>query len=478
MEVIGKRSEEGGQNRNLILAVVVVSSFITPFLGSSVNIALPVMGQYFSMTAVQLSWVAMSFLLSSAVFLVPLGRLADLVGRVKIFVYGTLIVSVSSFLCAWSVTTELLIASRVLQSIGSAMMFGTNMAIITSVFPPNQRGKAIGINVTAVYLGLSLAPLLGGFLTQSLGWKSIFWISGGLGLLVGLTALMLLRIRTAERGPEPFDMRGALLYVVAMSLFMFGLSRLPDFSAIILTLIGGILLLAFGWIELRTASPVFNMHLLLKNRVFGLSNLAALINYATTFAVTFILSLYLQYIIGLSPRDAGMLLVVQPGLMAIVASFSGKLSDRIQPGRIASAGMVVITAGLVLLLFLKEDTSTVYLITSLFLMGTGFGLFSSPNTNAIMSSVDKPQLGTASATVATMRLTGQMVSMALATLVIHIYIGQAQITPQNHDLFLKTIPVIFGIFISLNLVGIWASLARNSPPSISFSGSAESPPKH
>ena len=319
------------RNRNVILGLIVVSSFITPFLGSSVNIALPSIGDHFSMNAVELSWVAMSFLLSSAVFLVPLGRLADMVGRVKIFIYGTIIVAISSLLCAWAPSTEMLMLLRVVQGIGSAMMFGTNMAIITAVFPANQRGKAIGINVTAVYLGLSLAPVLGGWLTQTFGWQSIFLLSGPLGLGVGITALILLRIKPKERSHEKFDYRGSLIYIVSMTLFMYGLSRLPNWYAVGMAVVGLAGLILFGFVELATKAPVFNMHLFLRNRLFALSNLAALINYATTFAVTFLLSLYLQYIKGLSPKDAGVLLVVQPALMAIVASFSGKLYE---PGKL------------------------------------------------------------------------------------------------------------------------------------------------
>ncbi|MFH0760255.1 MAG: MFS transporter [Bacteroidota bacterium] len=450
----------GKANKNLVLGLVVITSFITPFLGASVNIALPTMGTHFGMNAVSLSWVSMSYLLSSAVFLVPIGKAADIFGRVRVFIYGTIIVSVSSFLCAWAVSTEMLLAFRVIQGIGSAMMFGTNMAIVTSAFPPEQRGKAIGINVTAVYLGLSLAPVLGGLLTQHLGWQSIFLFIGPLGFLVALTGLVLLRMKSSEAVKERFDYRGSIIYTFSMTALMYGLSKLPDGYAIALALAGAGGLVLFGRVELKTVFPVFNMQLFLGNRLFAMSNIAALINYATTFAVTFMLSLYLQYIKGLSPREAGLLLVVQPALMALVASFSGRWSDRIRPAYISSAGLAVICAGLLLMTFIGWETSTFYLVVCLVILGTGFGLFSSPNTNAIMSSVEKKDLGIASATVATMRLTGQMVSMAVATLVINIFVGNAAISEANHEQFLHTIPVTFGIFIPLSLLGIWASLSR------------------
>jgi len=446
--------------RNFILALMMISSFISPFLGASVNIALPRMSADLGMNAVTMSWVAMSYLLASAVFLVPLGKLADIIGRAKVFLAGNLIVATASLLCALSKDSTTLIIFRVLQGIGSAMMFGTNMAIITAIFPPNQRGKAIGINVTAVYLGLSAAPVLGGILTQTFGWQSIFYVTIPFGLFVALATRLVIKTDWTEAKSEKFDYKGSVIYIIAMSAFMYGFSKLPDPLACGLAAIGIAGLLLFWKVELRTPFPVFNMQLFFGNRHFALSNLAALINYATTFAVTFVLSLYLQYIKGLSPRDAGFLLIAQPIMMALVASFSGKLSDKYQPRILSSMGMGIIAIGLALLLPLNDHTSTSYLILSLVLLGIGFGLFSSPNTNAVMSSVEKRFLGTASATIATMRLTGQMVSMGIATMVIHIFIGKERISQLNGPAFLHSVSITFAIFILLSLVGIWASLAR------------------
>jgi MFS family permease len=354
----------------------------------------------------------------------------------------------------------MLIIFRVLQGIGSAMMFGTNMAIITAIFPPDQRGKAIGINVTAVYLGLSVAPVLGGLLTQTFGWQSIFYVTIPFGIFVAMATRIVIRTDWTEAAHEKFDYGGSVVYLLSMSAFMYGLSKLPDPLAVALIITGAIGLIAFWRIEIKTPSPVFNMQLFFGNRLFALSNLAALINYATTFAVTFVLSLYLQYIKGLSPRDAGLLLIAQPVMMALVASFSGKLSDKYQPRILASIGMGVNAIGLVMLLPLNHQTTNTYLIGSLILLGIGFGLFSSPNTNAVMSSVEKRFLGTASATVATMRMTGQMVSMGIATLVLHVFIGKERISALNEQAFLHSVTITFAIFIVLCLLGIRASLVR------------------
>ncbi len=448
-------------NKYFILALMMITSFITPFMGASVNIALPQIGEEFSIGALTMSWVTMSYLLSIAVFLVPLGKLADQIGRVRLFVLGNVILAISTLACALSTSVGMLIGARLVQGFGGAMMFGTNTAIITSVFPPQERGKAIGLNVTAVYLGLSAAPVLGGFLTQQFGWRSLFYTILPLCVFVASSAKWVIRNDWKEEQPKPFDRIGAIVYVLAMFAFVYGFSGLPDLPAILLTLAGIVGFALFFYLEKRKQSPVLDVQLLLNNRLFAFSNLAALINYATTFAVTFMLSLYLQYIKGLSPRDTGILLVIQPVIMALTASISGKLSDKYSPGILASLGMGVICVGLCFLLFLNEGTSHSYLTFCLIVLGLGFGLFSSPNTSAVMGSVGKKDLGIASAMIATMRNTGQMISMGIATLIIHIFIGQSSINVTNHKAFLQTIPITFGIFIVLSFLGIWASLARN-----------------
>ena len=447
-------------SRKLILALIVITSFINPFLGAAINIALPSISEEFGLGAIGMSWIAMAFLLSSAVFLVPLGKLADIRGRKLVFLLGNLLIGLSSLACALSWSGSMLIAFRAVQGIGSAMVFGTGMAIITSVYPPSERGRAIGISVTSVYVGLSLAPFLGGILTQYLGWRSIFYLTIPFELAVAGITISFLREEWADAQGEAFDLRGSIIYILSMSAFMFGLSRLPESNAIFLTVAGLLGLGLFVYTQLHTRFPVFNMELFTTNRLFAFSNLAALINYATTFAITFLLSLYLQYVLDLSPRGAGMILVTQPLCMALVASFSGSLSDRYDPRILSSAGMGVIVGGLVMLSFLDKETSLNYLVPNLALVGVGFGLFSSPNTNAIMGSVPKKYLGIASATVGTMRLTGQMISMGIATLILQLFIGNESLTVASKDLFMSSMRTTFLIFVVLCILGVFASLAR------------------
>jgi MFS family permease len=263
----------------------------------------------------------------------------------------------------------MLIAFRGIQGIGSAMVFGTGVAIITSVYPPQERGKAIGISVTAVYVGLSLAPFLGGMLTQYLGWRSIFYATVPFGLLVVWITWRYVKEEWADARGETFDWRGSILYVFSMSAFMYGFSRLPEVPAIVLVAAGILGIVGFVILEMRLQFPVFNMMLFRSNRLFALSNLAALINYATTFAITFLLSLYLQYVLGMSPRDAGIILITQPVLMAIVASISGKLSDTRDPRILASPGHGDHCSGLIMLTFLTQTSSLTYLVVILAVVG-------------------------------------------------------------------------------------------------------------
>lgn len=443
-----------------VLVITTLSSFLTPFMGSSVNIALPTISNEFAMDAVLLSWVSISFIMAAAMFLVPFGRIADIYGRKRIFTCGILIYTVSSLLTAFSTSASMLIFFRILQGIGGAMIFGTGMAILISVFPVGERGKALGINVAAVYLGLSLGPFLGGFLTQHFGWRSIFLANVPLGLIMIALIFWKLKGEWAEARGEKFDFVGSLIYSLTLIAIMYGFSLLPGMSGAWLIAMGALGVLAFIKWEMKTESPVLDINLFRNNRTFAFSNLAALINYCATFAVNFLLSLYLQYIKGISPQNTGLILVSQPIVMAIFSPFAGRLSDRFEPRIVASIGMALTVIGLLFFTFLSEKTSLEFIITTLILLGFGFALFSSPNTNAIMSSVEKRFYGIASGTLGTMRLTGQVLSMGIAVLIFATYIGRVQITPEYYPLFLKSAKVAFIIFSVLCFFGTFASLLR------------------
>jgi EmrB/QacA subfamily drug resistance transporter len=449
-----------GTTKRVVLIIAVMSSFITPFTSSSVNIALPSIGTQLSLNAVALSWVATAYLLAAATFLVPFGRIADIHGRKMIFRLGIIIDAIASILCATSNSGEWLIVFRALQGVGGAMIFGTGIAILTSVFPANERGRALGISTAAVYTGLSVGPLVGGFLTGQFGWRGIFFLNAFLGLVIIVVVFWKLKGEWAEARGESFDYVGSIIYSLALVAVFYAFSVLPSPRGIGLIIIGVIGLAAFVWWEIRQKQPILNISFFRNNTVFAFSNLAALINYSATFAVAFLLSLYLQYVKGFSPEHAGLILIAQPVIMVICSPIAGSLSDRIEPRIVASIGMALTTAGLVMLTFLNNVTSLQYILISLVILGLGFGFFSSPNTNAVMGSVERKFYGVASGTIGTMRLTGQAFSMGVVLLLFALYIGRVQITPEYYPLFLKSMKIVFSISAALCFAGIFASIAR------------------
>ena len=442
------------------LTIASLSSFITPFMLSSINIALPVIGKEFKTDAVLLSWIATSYLLAAAVSLVPFGKLADIYGRKKIFMVGMSIFTVMSFVCAVSTSAPMLIFFRVFQGAASAMCFATAMAILMSVYPPHERGKVLGIAVAAVYSGLSCGPFFGGIIIHHFSWRSIFLINFPFGVAIILLIFFKLKGEWKGAEGEKFDLTGTIIYGTAIFAFMYGMSILPAALSVVLILTGLGGFVAFVKWETVVANPVFEVQLFLNNHTFAFSCLAALINYSATFAVAFLLSLYLQYIKELTPQGAGVVLVSTPVLMALLSPFAGRLSDRVEPRVISSLGMALTALGLMFLIFLDSQTALIYIIASLIVLGVGFALFSSPNMNAIMGSVDKRFYGIASASVGTMRLLGQMVSMGIVTLVFALFIGRARITPQYYPMLINSIKVVFMVSFCLCVCGIFFSLYR------------------
>ncbi|HEY3276847.1 MAG TPA: MFS transporter [Syntrophorhabdaceae bacterium] len=445
-----------------VLIVATVSSFLTPLSLATVNVALPRIGRAFSADAITLNWVATIYLLTAAMFLVPFGKISDIYGRRKIFIYGMWVFTVSSLCLGLAPSVGSLLAFRALQGIGSSMVFGTGVAMLTSVYPPGERGHALGINIAAVYLGLSCGPFVGGLLTQHLGWRSVFLFNVPLGFFVIFLSIKKLKQEWAEARGESLDIAGSLIYALTLLLLMYGFSRLPSVTGLLFVLSGMAAIGAFIWWELRTKTPILEISLFVTNKVFTLSNVAALINYSATFAVGFLLSLYLQYIKGLTPQSAGLVLVSQPIVQAAFSPLAGKLSDRIEPRLVASAGMALTTVGLILLALLTAATPLPYIIASLAVLGFGFALFSSPNSNAIMSSVENRFYGIASSTLATTRLIGQMLSMGIAMVVFALFIGKVAITPPYYGLLVKSTKIIFTIFAILCVGGTFASLTRGN----------------
>ncbi|HUM77909.1 MAG TPA: MFS transporter [Methanoculleus sp.] len=455
-----KEVEERTYSRGVILVLVTIASFINPFTASAINLALPVIGTEFSADAATLAWVSSTYLLASVIFLLPAGRLGDSRGRVNIFLIGIVVYAAGSILSIFASSMSLLLLFRFMQGVGGAMINATSVALIASLFPPGRRGYAIGINTTAVYAGLSFGPFLGGVLTQFFGWRSIFIVTA----LLAVPVLFYARKFPAflnEREMEHFDVPGLILSSALILCLFLGLAWITTHAGLLLLAASLVLGVVFFRVEQHRPDPLLPISLLQKNRVFAASNVAALINYSATYAVAFLLSLYLQYVRGYEPAAAGTLLLIQPIVQVFVAPAAGRLADRVEPGLLASLGMGVAAVGLFGLSLLNETTPITLVLALLFLVGTGVGLFSSPNTTAIMGSVEKRFYGSASAMVATMRSLGMMLSMGAVLVVFAVIMGSTTVTPEVFPEFMKSLRLLFQAFTALSVFGVFLSLSRN-----------------
>jgi EmrB/QacA subfamily drug resistance transporter len=413
------------------------------------------------MNVISLSWVVTAYLLTTSVFLLPFGRLADIVGRRKLFLTGAIFFTLTTLLCALACSGKILVIARALQGLGSAMIFGTATAILVSIFPPKERGKAIGVNVTGVYLGSALGPSLGGIMTQYLGWRSLFILTVILGVIVVTMGFMYIKEEWADAKGERFDIIGSFLYGLAVVALLYGTTMLPAQSGYFVMGAGLICLLLFGVYEDNIKHPIFDIDLLFKNRRFALSCLAALLNFSACFGVSFLMSLYLQYIKGFDPRLAGFSLLVAPLAMSIGSPIAGNFSDKFDPRTIASIGMTLTASALLTLSFvLQPDTSLYLVIFLLIIFGLGLSFFGTPNTHAAMNAVSKRQLGIASSVINSMRMFGQTISMGTAMLILSLIVGKVKITNTVLPELMTCVRVTFLVFGILSVLGIFASLAR------------------
>jgi EmrB/QacA subfamily drug resistance transporter len=449
----------GNSNKWYVFSVCTLTVFMMSFAGSAVNVALPSIEKELNIDTILLGWIATAYILTTTILIIPCGKLADIHGRKKIFTIGTFIYTVATIILTFSNSAFLLIACRAVQGIGAAMYFSTSVAMLMSVFPVNERGRALGMNVAATYMGLSTGPFLGGLLTGYLGWRSVFGITVPIGLVVIILLFWKIKDEWAEAQGESFDTIGAVLIAIMLGSLIYGFSSLPSIKGIVCVAVSIVAFLVFYRWELREKSPLLDMDLFRKNKGFFLFNITALINYSATFAIAFLMSLYLQYNHGFSPQTAGLIMIAQPVVQTTFSPLAGRLSDRIKPYILSTAGMAIMVVGLILLIFLREDTGLAFIVTSLAFLGFGYALFSSPNTNAVMSSVASKFYGVASAVLASMRTTGMMMSMGIVMMIFSIIIGKVQITQEQHIALLQSTKTAFIVFTVLCFGGMLASIA-------------------
>jgi EmrB/QacA subfamily drug resistance transporter len=443
----------------MVLLVATTAGFLSTFMASAINIALPRIEEEWNVSAVTLSWISLAYILAAAALLMPVGRLSDFYGRKRFFVIGMGAFTVLTFAAAFAPSAPVLILIRVLQGIGTAVLFACTTAMVTLAYPPETRGRALGLQVGGVYLGLTLGPVLGGLITHNLGWRFIFVFVGAVAAVNCVLAAWRLRgVEWREPKHAAFDVVGSVMWAVALTVLLIGFSLLPGAVGWVLIVIGAAGIAGFLWWETRAPDPVLNVDLIRRNRVFAYSNAATFINYAATYAMTFLMSLYLQYNKGLDPQAAGLVLVSGTVVQTVFSPVAGRLADRVQARFVASAGMAVCVLGLGAFVFLSEETAYWYIITTLCVLGLGFAFFATPIIHAIMGSVDRRYTGVASATIGTMRLTGQNISMGLATLVLAVVVGSHPIEPADYSNVLTSVRITFAIFTVLCIIGVAASL--------------------
>lgn len=455
----------------VILAITTLASFMTPLDSSITNVAMPAIGNSFKATFALVAMVPLIYLLSLSIFMIPFGKLADIYGRKKFFIAGLFIFTIASLFSGIAPSINYLLVSRFVQGVGASLLAATATAIVTETFPPNERGKALGINVASVYVGLTLGPLIGGLLVQTLSWRYIFYINIPIGIIAFVLALIYI-----ENVPEivektKFNLIGALSLMI--SLFsVFGL-RLFDKSFYFLIIFTGIFsFIIFLISELKSSNPIIGLKHLIKNNIFVFANITAFLNYIGLFAVSFILSFYLISVRNLSPINAGIILGLTPITMAILSPFAGNVSDKIGSRLLSSFGMAIISLGIFMLSFITVGSSIYFIAGSTILIGIGMGLFSSPNISAVMGSVEKSKLGMASSILGTIRFFGQSVSIVLMTLIISIFTSselmKTLISGSKVNLVLAKSEFMLGlhytflIFATIVFMGIFTSLARKN----------------
>ena len=454
-------------SKRVALTVATFGAFMTPFDGSVVTLALPSIGRELGGDVVSLGWVATAYVLGLTICVIPFGRLADIRGRGRVYALGVALFTLASAICGLAPSLNTLIATRFVQGVAAAMMAGNSIALLTSVFPANERGKVLGINTGTVYIGLSVGPSLGGFLVEHFGWRSVFYVNVPIGAVVVFLALFKLQREKVDAKAERMDPIGIVTYGLALFMILLGLTLSESHVSALprILLVSGFAALAlFIFFETRVASPLLDIRLF-KNTPFAFSTITALLNYSSVFGVSFVLSLYLQLVPGFDAAQAGLIMLVQPVMMAGFSPLGGWLSDRVEPRIVASIGMSIVSASIFALALLDAASPWWDIALRLMVLGIGYAFFSSPNTNATMSSVDRKQYGIAAAILSTMRFTGQAVSLAVATSVLSANLGGITVSGRSGtqvpvDAFMKGMRNALTILAGVCVAGVFTSLVR------------------
>lgn len=443
------------------ILVVIITAFITTFTGSALNLSVPAIGTEFHASASFIGWIVTGYILAAAALSVPFGRLADLTGRKRILVIGILIFALCSGASAFAWSIEALLCFRIFQGLGAAMIFCTNTAVLIDAFSPEKRGKVLGYSLASTYIGLSAGPVVGGFLNHYFGWRSIFILTFIISVTVFIISLKKLPDKKAIKDGQNLDIIGSILFILMITSIMYGFSAFTTVSvAKYLIPVGIILVILFILHELKIDSPIIEVRLFAHNIGYLFSNIAALLNYGATFALGYLLSIHLQMVMGFDSQISGLILISQPLIMAVLSPFTGRLSDKVSPFKLASFGMALCALGLFSFAFISLSYPLWLIILNLVVVGIGFAFFSSPNTNAVMACVEKEDYGVASSILATMRSIGHSTSMAVVTFIVAFKMGDTPLAEAEKPLLISIMRISFIVFTIVCAIGIFISLKR------------------
>lgn len=450
----------GRRERNTVLLACCISGLVTPLLSTMMNLSLVSIGENFGVGSHLLAYVNTAFLLSSVIFMVPLARAGDIIGKKRMYLIGLAVIAIACLLASVSPSFFWLVGCRVMMGFGSAALVTTSVSLITDVFPSNARGGAIGLQTMCVYIGLSLGPPLGGTLNDLIGWHALFLFVVPLAV-VAFLCMLTFRHEISPAAGSSFDGKGAVLYGVGILLAMGGVINMPETWAVVMLIVGVVVIGLFARAESGNPDHLLNVHLF-RSKVFTGSCLATFLNYAASYSISYFLALYLQEIGAISATQAGILMLVQAAIQAVVTPLFGRFSDHVGDKRILpTCGMIITGIGVAMFLFYGLEVNYPLVVATMVIVGFGLGMFSAPNTSVIMGSVRPEETGEASAMVAVMRQSGMMVSMGIAMLFISVIMGGSDnLVPENYGSFLDVIHISFGVCLAMCVVGTFASFLR------------------
>lgn len=451
----------------LIIAATGLTSFLSTYLSASVNLASKTIGLEYGVNPSDLSLITSIYLLFSSICIIPFGKVSDMLGPKKTLLFGCGFFIVSNILVlVFAYDFTLLLIFRGLQGIAAALLVVSNTPIISMAIPTKYKTTALGILSGLVYFGTSAGNFIGGVLTELFGWRSVFVVAA----VCGVVALAIIHFAVPDREKTEFqkktiDIQGIFFFAVTLTCLQFGSNKLDSLTGQILMVGFIVFMVLFIYRQFHSSNPIFDVKMFVSNSTFAMSNLAVFFNFFATFGSQYLLTLYLQCNRGMSPIEAGKIMLFQPFMQLFVSPLAGFIADKTSRGLVSSTGMGFITVGLYMFAGLSADTSVIYIYIAVVLTGIGISLFSAPNTSIIMGSVPENKRGMAAASNSIMRSLGMQSSIILCGSMFLLTIGNVKgIPPEKYEAMLEATKLCYIIFIVSCIIGMIVSLKRNKTP--------------